>query len=99
MCFFFFKQKVAYEILISDCSSDVCSSDLFATSVKLIQNLFLEFYALHCIENDIYHSFFSKTHFYFLISLTLSIIASRVSPFYLHIGIDQMNTSDRKSVV
>src|SRR3546814_7035595 len=28
--FFFFKQKTAYEMRISDCSSDVCSSDLFA---------------------------------------------------------------------
>src|SRR3546814_13370608 len=28
MCFFFFKQKTAYEMRISDCSSDVCSSDL-----------------------------------------------------------------------
>src|SRR6056297_3347535 len=27
-CFFFFKQKTAYEILRSDWSSDVCSSDL-----------------------------------------------------------------------
>src|SRR6056297_4184200 len=27
--FFFFKQKTAYEILRSDWSSDVCSSDLF----------------------------------------------------------------------
>ncbi len=27
--FFFFKQKTAYEILASDWSSDVCSSDLF----------------------------------------------------------------------
>src|SRR3546814_12861785 len=26
--FFFFKQKTAYEMRISDCSSDVCSSDL-----------------------------------------------------------------------
>src|SRR3546814_15666735 len=28
--FFFFKQKTAYEMLISDWSSDVCSSDLVA---------------------------------------------------------------------
>src|SRR3546814_1509894 len=29
MCYFcFFKQKTAYEMRISDCSSDVCSSDL-----------------------------------------------------------------------
>src|SRR3546814_7222166 len=33
--FFFFKQKTAYEMRISDWSSDVCSSDLFAfKSVK-----------------------------------------------------------------
>src|SRR3546814_18335703 len=31
MChFFFFKQKTAYEMRISDWSSDVCSSDLFS---------------------------------------------------------------------
>src|SRR3546814_5366293 len=29
-CVFFFKQKTAYEMLISDWSSDVCSSDLAA---------------------------------------------------------------------
>src|SRR3546814_15851663 len=29
MLFFFFKQKTAYEMRISDWSSDVCSSDLF----------------------------------------------------------------------
>src|SRR3546814_6689262 len=28
MCVFFFKQKTAYEMRISDWSSDVCSSDL-----------------------------------------------------------------------
>src|SRR3546814_16975327 len=32
MLFFFFKQKTAYEMRISDWSSDVCSSDLDATS-------------------------------------------------------------------
>src|SRR3546814_4454317 len=30
MCIFFFKQKTAYEMRISDWSSDVCSSDLVA---------------------------------------------------------------------
>src|SRR3546814_2167254 len=29
--FFFFKQKTAYEMRISDWSSDVCSSDLYCT--------------------------------------------------------------------
>src|SRR3546814_6062242 len=32
--FFFFKQKTAYEMRISDWSSDVCSSDLSLTSVR-----------------------------------------------------------------
>src|SRR3546814_4907363 len=33
--FFFFKQKTAYEMRISDWSSDVCSSDLAAFDVGL----------------------------------------------------------------
>src|SRR3546814_3091142 len=32
VCFFFFKQKTAYEMRISDWSSDVCSSDLACRS-------------------------------------------------------------------
>src|SRR3546814_3102887 len=31
--FFFFKQKTAYEMRISDWSSDVCSSDLFTVAI------------------------------------------------------------------
>src|SRR3546814_2617676 len=34
--FFFFKQKTAYEMRISDLSSDVCSSDLFGESFDRI---------------------------------------------------------------
>src|SRR3546814_7855988 len=33
--FFFFKQKTAYEMRISDWSSDVCSSDLNTVSIKV----------------------------------------------------------------
>src|SRR3546814_9455575 len=33
--FFFFKQKAAYEMRISDWSSDVCSSDLLALAAEL----------------------------------------------------------------
>src|SRR3546814_2016165 len=33
-CFFFFKQKTAYEMRISDWSSDVCSSDLSWTTLS-----------------------------------------------------------------
>src|SRR3546814_1629867 len=32
--FFFFKQKTAYEMRISDWSSDVCSSDLFGLACR-----------------------------------------------------------------
>src|SRR3546814_4737888 len=33
--FFFFKQKTAYEMRISDWSSDVCSSDLSASEIDI----------------------------------------------------------------
>src|SRR3546814_3642779 len=36
--FFFFKQKTAYEMRISDWSSDVCSSDLSANTAKIFAN-------------------------------------------------------------
>src|SRR3546814_6832451 len=34
--FFFFKQETAYELRISDWSSDVCSSDLFALATPAV---------------------------------------------------------------
>src|SRR3546814_16494771 len=37
--FFFFKQKTAYEMRISDWSSDVCSSDLHALAIVGMDNL------------------------------------------------------------
>src|SRR3546814_2257837 len=42
MClwFFFFKQKTAYEMRISDWSSDVCSSDLRRDSHELMADIF-----------------------------------------------------------
>src|SRR3546814_9074035 len=36
MCFFFVKQKTAYEMRISDWSSDVCSSDLWLSLLMLV---------------------------------------------------------------
>src|SRR3546814_9712377 len=36
-CFFFFKQKTAYEMRISDWSSDVCSSDLTDTRFMTVR--------------------------------------------------------------
>src|SRR3546814_2600661 len=37
--FFFFKQKTAYEMRISDWSSDVCSSDLIVVLAEIFMNL------------------------------------------------------------
>src|SRR3546814_5245763 len=37
--FFFFKQKTAYEMRISDWSSDVCSSDLTASDAAVAMEL------------------------------------------------------------
>src|SRR3546814_9481767 len=39
MCVFFFKQKTAYEMRISDWSSDVCSSDLSAWARTIRQDM------------------------------------------------------------
>src|SRR3546814_3149954 len=39
--FFFFKQKTAYEMRISDWSSDVCSSDLHEGAVQRERGIFL----------------------------------------------------------
>src|SRR3546814_4499060 len=42
ICFFFFKQKTAYEMRISDWSSDVCSSDLAVgviTTLRLLTRI------------------------------------------------------------
>src|SRR3546814_3736911 len=40
-CFFFFKQKTAYEMRISDWSSDVCSSDLVAPPPREVESICL----------------------------------------------------------
>src|SRR3546814_4177689 len=44
MNFFFFKQKTAYEMRISDWSSDVCSSDLDLETSKPFVELFDVFF-------------------------------------------------------
>src|SRR3546814_19788215 len=45
--FFFFKQKTAYEMRISDWSSDVCSSDLGGTAVRHPRDARID--ALDCV--------------------------------------------------
>src|SRR3546814_8507457 len=51
--FFFFKQKTAYEMRISDWSSDVCSSDLIGTWARYSPDLEVE--AERRIEDLIAH--------------------------------------------
>src|SRR3546814_7486692 len=48
--FFFFKQKTAYEMRISDWSSDVCSSDLLADAVGKVLILLEHGGATHEIQ-------------------------------------------------
>src|SRR3546814_4899656 len=48
-CFFFFKQKTAYEMRISDWSSDVCSSDLIGGRHQLPAGL-------NALDEDRLHS-------------------------------------------
>ena len=42
MCFFFFKQKTAYEIKECDWSSDVCSSDLSLPLTMIGRHFFID---------------------------------------------------------
>src|SRR3546814_19453846 len=49
--FFYFKQKTAYELRISDWSSDVCSSDLRALE-RLLQSPIFEGLPVHVVMAD-----------------------------------------------
>src|SRR3546814_3177191 len=49
--FFFFKQKTAYEMRISDWSSDVCSSDLSREAGKYSAKTVVEI-VTHCRRRD-----------------------------------------------
>src|SRR3546814_6564493 len=53
--FFFFKQKTAYEMRISDWSSDVCSSDLFEEIFQrqpMSRDELYEEKGLDCLDHD-----------------------------------------------
>src|SRR3546814_6494065 len=51
MCVFFFKQKTAYEMRISDWSSDVCSSDLRHLWLKDAQRSSLFIKLMHQVQD------------------------------------------------
>src|SRR3546814_7776115 len=51
--FFFFKQQTAYEMRISDWSSDVCSSDLGLSAAEIWSNESQERYVLAILPDDL----------------------------------------------
>src|SRR3546814_8164931 len=54
-CIFFFKQKTAYEMRISDWSSDVCSSDLLRLRQRLgelIEKMMIEHEIAHAPADE-----------------------------------------------
>src|SRR3546814_1311281 len=57
LCFFFFKQKTAYEMRISDWSSDVCSSDLETNALvhRARRVADLEAHVPQQVENLLHH--------------------------------------------
>src|SRR3546814_1523555 len=57
--FFFFKQKTAYEMRISDWSSDVCSSDLLAAASGFSWRLMAA--SLACLVHALLPFLFVKT--------------------------------------
>src|SRR3546814_4364287 len=64
LCFFLFKQKTAYEMRISDWSSDVCSSDLHIArrishcEVRLLSALFPELEHGELLRGEFRHTLF-----------------------------------------
>src|SRR5216117_3520210 len=62
MCFFFFKQKTAYEIRKGDWSSDVCSSDLGLAIASTTTGDFLYATNFHAGTVDVFNSTFAQVN-------------------------------------
>src|SRR3546814_5518918 len=71
---FIFKQKTAYEIRISDWSSDVCSSDLISLGVAM-----LAFFAVVQIPLGLFTV--TVSHIAFTIPFVAVVVRSRMSGF------------------
>src|SRR3546814_7405031 len=97
-CFFFFKQKTAYEMRISDWSSDVCSSDLRTVSARSlwirILTARIETGEPYIVYIDHVNRALPEHHKLAGLSVKTSNLCSEIT---LPTGIDQHG--DRKSVV
>src|SRR3546814_19174983 len=86
--FFFFKQKTAYEMRISDWSSDVCSSDLARLGLSKLE---------HLVVQDI---FMTETAYLADVILPASTHAEKLGTFTNTDRLVQLGRpADRKSVV
>src|SRR3546814_17376975 len=56
LLFFFFKQKTAYEMRISDWSSDVCSSDLIVGIEQHVADAPTKDHAHHDVKQQVGHA-------------------------------------------
>src|SRR3546814_8624365 len=74
---FFFKQKTAYEMRISDCSSDVCSSDLLARVWRISPLA-----AIGCVSVGITNSAFRRSEERRVGKECVSTCRSRWSPYH-----------------
>src|SRR3546814_9266710 len=84
--FFFFKQKTAYEVRISDWSSDVCSSDLlFGLSFSYTLPLTLSSSALQEVTPDRMRGFASAIYF-----VSSALIGMTVGPALVSMITDKM---------
>src|SRR3546814_9138143 len=91
--FFFFKQKTAYEIRISDWSSDVCSSDLF--NERLMQT---GFWGLNAgLVLMIFTSLLPVGLFQFEASVTTGMWYARSDEFLQQGFLETLRWIDRKS--
>src|SRR3546814_8270769 len=95
MCFFFFKHKTAYEMRISDWSSDVCSSDLVEQHVAdATAKGAVVLAGGH--RHKLGGSFFEPT---VLSGVTQDMLIAREETFGPVAGVIRFETEDRKRVV
>src|SRR3546814_2329712 len=91
VCFFFFKQKTAYEMRISDWSSDVCSSDLVRVHLMVLDSFFSSGFSFFSDSNfSLVLSFFSDPAFAETSTL-VSVITKQSKTESIYINYNEIN--------